>query len=248
MPWSAEVLVAAPLIVLAAYVLFGLSGFGSALVSIPLLAHFLPLTTVLPLMVMLDFSAAFTTAWRSRRSVDTGEARRVFPAMLAGIAAGVLLLRNLPGTAMLLALGLFVAGYGLAGLLRRGRAFRLPALAAHPTGLLGGLLGALFGVGGPVYAVYFTGRIADSARRRATLSAVFTVSTGVRIAAFVTAGLLAETRLLASAAALLPLMLAGTWIGQRIHGRLSPAHTGLVVHGLLLASGASLMARAAGQF
>ncbi|MFN8997461.1 MAG: TSUP family transporter, partial [Betaproteobacteria bacterium] len=96
MPWPAEVLVAAPLIVLAAYVLFGISGFGSALVSIPLLAHFLPLTTVLPLMVMLDFSAAFTTAWRSRRSVDTGEARRVFPAMLAGIAAGVLLLRNLP--------------------------------------------------------------------------------------------------------------------------------------------------------
>lgn len=246
MPWPPEVLVAAPIIVLSAYVLFGISGFGSALVSIPLLAHFLPLTTVLPLMVMLDFSAAFTTAWRSRRAVDVSEARRVLPAMLAGILVGVLLLRSLPGPAVLAALGVFVAGYGLAGLLRRGRAFRLPALAAHPTGLLGGLLGAMFGVGGPVYAVYFTGRIADSARRRATLSAVFTVSTGLRIAAFVAAGLLAETHLLVSAAALLPLMLAGTAIGRRIHGRMTPTQVGVLVHALLLVSGASLMARAAG--
>jgi uncharacterized membrane protein YfcA len=246
MPWSPEVLVAGPLIVLSAYVLFGISGFGSALVSIPLLAHFLPLTTVLPLMVMLDFSAAFTTAWRGRRAVDVPEARRVFPAMLAGILAGVLLLKSLPGTAMLAALGLFVAGYGMAGLLRGGRAFRLPSLAAHPTGLLGGLLGAVFGVGGPVYAMYFTGRIPDTTRRRATLSAVFTVSTGIRIAAFVAAGLLAETRLLFTAATLLPLMLAGTWIGRRIHGRMSAAQVGVLVHALLVGSGASLLARAAG--
>jgi len=48
--------------------------------------------------------------------VDVPEARRVLPAMLAGILAGVLLLKSLPGPAMLAALGLFVAGYGLAGL------------------------------------------------------------------------------------------------------------------------------------
>lgn len=246
MPWSPEVLVAAPLIVLAAYVLFGISGFGSALVSIPLLAHFLPLTTVLPLMVMLDFSAALSTAWRQRRLVDAREARTVLPAMVIGVAAGVVLLRRLPGPALLAALGVFVAGYGLAGLWRGGRALRLPALAAHPAGFVAGVLGALFGVGGPAYVVYFSGRIADPARLRATLSAVFTAATAVRIAMFAAAGLLADPSLVLTAAALLPLMLAGMWIGQRVHPRMTRAQIGVLVHALLVASGASLLARAAG--
>ena len=41
MPFPPETLIAVPLIGLLAYVILGISGFGSALVTIPLLVHFL---------------------------------------------------------------------------------------------------------------------------------------------------------------------------------------------------------------
>jgi uncharacterized membrane protein YfcA len=41
-PW---LFVVAPLVIIVAYTVFGLSGFGSTLVSVPLLAHFLPVST-----------------------------------------------------------------------------------------------------------------------------------------------------------------------------------------------------------
>ncbi|MBI3043530.1 MAG: sulfite exporter TauE/SafE family protein [Betaproteobacteria bacterium] len=54
MPLDAEILVFAPLIVLAAYVIFGVGGFGSTLVAVPLLAHLFPLKFAIPVVVLLD--------------------------------------------------------------------------------------------------------------------------------------------------------------------------------------------------
>jgi uncharacterized protein len=241
-----DILVAAPLIIFAAYTIFGISGFGSALISIPLLAHFLPLTTVVPLMVLLDFSAAFTTGMRFRGDVERAEVKRVVPAMVVGVIVGVLLLSKVPGEALVTVLGFFVAGYGAHRLLARGSPRRFPDVAAHPTGLLGGMLGALFGVGGPVYVVYFASRIHDTARLRATLSVVFSLSTGFRIALFIVSGLLLDWRLLAAALALFPLMWFGTRLGQRLHLRLSQVALARFVSVLLIASGASLVARGFG--
>ncbi len=238
-----EILIAAPVIVFAAYTIFGISGFGSALISIPLLAHFLPLKTVVPMMVLLDFSAALSTGLRFRGDVDRSEVRRVIPAMLLGGAIGVLLLAKVPGEALITLLGLFVAGYGLHRLLARKSPRRFPDIAAHPTGFVGGVLGAMFGVGGPVYVMYFASRIHDTARLRATLSIVFSISTGFRITLFVISGLLLDWRLLAAAVALFPLMWVGIRFGQRLHVRLSQVQLARFVSVLLVMSGASLVAR-----
>jgi uncharacterized membrane protein YfcA len=166
--------------------------------------------------------------------------------MLAGVVVGVLLLAKVPGEALITALGLFVAGYGLHRLLARGMPRRFPDGAAHPTGFLGGVLGAMFGVGGPVYVVYFASRIRDTARLRATLSIVFSISTGFRIGLFVLSGLLLDWRLLAAAVALFPLMWLGTRFGQRLHLRLSQVQLARFVSVLLVFSGASLVARGLG--
>jgi len=241
-----DILIAAPVIVFAAYTIFGISGFGSALISIPLLAHFLPLKTVVPMMVLLDFSAAFTTGLRFRGDVDRAEVKRVVPAMLVGAVVGVLLLARIPGEALITALGAFVGGYGLHRLLARGSPRRFPDVAAHPIGFVGGVLGAMFGVGGPVYVVYFASRIHDTARLRATLSIVFSISTGFRIALFIISGLLLDWHLLAAAVTLFPLMWLGTRFGQRLHVRLSQVQLARFVSVILMLSGASLVARGLG--
>ena len=42
----------------AAYIVFGIAGFGTALVAGPVLIHFMPLSRIIPLRVLLDFVAA----------------------------------------------------------------------------------------------------------------------------------------------------------------------------------------------
>ena len=46
-PW---LLVVAPLIVIVGYTVFGLSGFGATAITVPVLAHFLPVIYLLPMM------------------------------------------------------------------------------------------------------------------------------------------------------------------------------------------------------
>lgn len=233
----------APLVVLAAYTVYGISGFGSALVSIPLLAHLLPLQTVVPMVLLLDFSAALLMGATLRGEVARDELRTVLPGIVIGVVAGVVLLSRAPGESLLIPLGVFVAGFSALNLIRRGRAVRFARPWGYVAGLLGGLLGALFGVGGPMYATYFAGRLDDPSRVRATLSVVFSVSTALRIALLLAVGLLLRKDVWIGAAALLPFVFVGTRIGRNLHGRVSPPVLVRVLNGLLLASGLSLVAR-----
>ena len=70
MPYLIEALVLAPMVVLCGYIVLGIGGFGSALVSMPLLALVLPIKTVVPLMLLLDFVGMLAQGVRLRRDVD----------------------------------------------------------------------------------------------------------------------------------------------------------------------------------
>ena len=59
------VLVAVPCIVLLGYTIFGATGFGSSIISVPGLAHFFPLAFTVPLITTTDAFAATSTALRA---------------------------------------------------------------------------------------------------------------------------------------------------------------------------------------
>src|SRR5258708_5873051 len=117
MPFPPETLIAVPLTGLLAYIILGISGFGSALVAIPLLVHFLPLQSVVPLVVIVDFVATESNGVRFREHVEIAELKLLIPAVLLGILGGVTLLATLPKHAALLLLGGFVTFYGVYRLL-----------------------------------------------------------------------------------------------------------------------------------
>ena len=64
-----ETYLAAFLILLLAYFLRGITGFGSGLIAIPLLAHILPLTFVVPMVLVLDFVASIVLSSRKHMQV-----------------------------------------------------------------------------------------------------------------------------------------------------------------------------------
>jgi uncharacterized membrane protein YfcA len=245
-PLGAAGLAAIPLIVLAAYTVFGLTGFGSSIIAAPLLAHLFPLSFVVPLQLTLDFTAAVTLGTRVRAQVDRKELAWLLPFMLLGIALGVTLLVNLPRRATLAALGAFVLTYGLVGLFVRAPRVAWGRGWGVPVATFGGVVSALFGTGGPVYVIYLSRRIADPGVLRATITAVILLSAIARLVLFAIAGLLAQPGLLALAALLVPVMAGGVALGARLHRRLAPARVRKAVQGLLVASGLSLVVRALG--
>lgn len=225
-----------------AYIVFGIAGFGTALVAGPILILFMPLSKIVPLLVLLDFVAAFGNLLPSRREVAKPELLRLLPCMAIGCTLGVIFLLNLKSDLLLLLMGLFISAYAVYGLWVKARPAQLSAAWAVPMGTVGGLFGALFGSGGFLYAIYLNSRLPKEAAR-ATQSALISCSTVVRLSLFVIAGVYAELPLLMLALCLLPAMALGLWIGRRLTLRLSREAFVRLVTWLVLASGIALIVR-----
>lgn len=240
---STEVLVFAPIIVLLAYIIFGISGFGSTLIAVPLLAHILPLKFVIPVVVVLDCVGAISMGFKLRAHVWKQEFVPMLPFLMIGLLVGAFVLLNLPPQWLFAGLGFFVVIFGSYYLIDRKSRVHLPRWAAAPVGLIAGTTSSAFGVGGPLYVFYFTARGATPEQVRATVPAVFSFTTVARIAIFVSVGLF-NINVVITAALLLPVMALGMWCGHRLHGRLSRDQAIRIIGGLLLLSGISLLLRA----
>ncbi|MFW0757946.1 sulfite exporter TauE/SafE family protein [Pseudomonas sp. H11T01] len=225
-----------------AYIVFGIAGFGTALVAGPILILFIPLSKIVPLLVLLDFVAAFGNLLPSRRDVVKPELLRLLPCMAVGCTLGVIFLLNLKSDVLLLLMGLFISAYAIYSLAVKVRPTQLAAGWAIPMGTVGGLFGALFGSGGFLYAIYLNSRLPKDAAR-ATQSALISCSTVVRLSLFTLAGVYAELPLLLLALCLLPAMALGLWIGRRLTMKLSREAFVRLVTWLVLASGIALITR-----
>ena len=230
-------------ILLLAYFIRGISGFGSGLIAVPLLAHFLPLTFVVPLLLLLDFSASLLLGGATWRQADWREVAWLLPFTLVGVGLGAFLLINLPATPLLLTLGLFVAAFGLRSLLGLQGEQRIGRWWAAPAGLTGGAVGAMFGTGGPPYVIYLSHRLGDKSALRATFSGLFLIDGGLRILLFAVAGLL-HSQLLLAALVAAPVLAAGLWLGHRVHIGIGQAQLQRLIGAILLLSGFSLLTKA----
>jgi len=240
-------LIVAPFIVLLGYTIFGATGFGSSIISVPGLAHFFPLTYTVPLITTTDACASLSTTLRYRRLVAWREFVRLLPAMLIGIACGMTLLLNLPRDPALLALGVFAASYGTYLIIGPPKTARASGWLAWPVGVVGGIFSALFGTGGPIYVIFLSARIADKSALRATSALVVAVSIWIRLALFVATGLLLDKTLIAMVLMLLPVTALGLWLGNRLHHALSHGGVLRLIAGLLMINGVALVVRAVGS-
>lgn len=228
-----------------AYVVFGLVGFGSTLVSAPLLAHLLPVSTVVPALALTDMIASWSNGWRLSEHVVRRELWRLVPWLLAGSTLGAWLLFTLPVKLLMPLLGAFVVLYALRGL-RTQTVARAPLSPrwAWWYGSVGGMFSALFGAGGWVYSVYLMRRLDDVQQIRATQTAVLMVSSLIRVALFLLAGRLLEPELLWLVLCLLPAVALGLYIGHHISLRLDKQRFLQLLHCILLLTGSSLILRA----
>ena len=242
-PFDLTTYAVAAVVVFGAYVIFGISAFGAALFTVPILSHFLPLDFVLPMCVLLDVSAALALGVRFSREADWNELKWMVPLSLAGAVAGVTLLVALPRQATIAGIGAFLVVYGIYALRQKEAVRRVSRAWAPVAGFIGGAFGTLFGIGAPPYAIYLTHRMRDKLAFRATLSNMVIFSVSIRALVFTAGGIMLADRLIGFAM-LVPFTLGGLWLGNRIQARIARAGLLRVVAGLLLLIGVSLLARA----
>lgn len=225
---------------------FGITGFGAALITIPLATHLVPLPFALALFAVSDLAMALSIGLENPRNAVRAEWTRLVPMILAGTALGVTLLVNLPRQAGMLLLGIFVLSFALYSLVKRRAPRTVSSAWAWVAGLAGGITSTVFGAGGPPYAIYLSQRGLSKEQFRATMGFATMTSIGLRVAAFLITGLLLDRQVWIAAAAVVPAALAGIAVSRIAFRRISRDALLRVVSLMLLASGGALVLRALG--
>ncbi|HWN13915.1 MAG TPA: sulfite exporter TauE/SafE family protein [Candidatus Dormibacteraeota bacterium] len=234
-----DTLVYSGLVLFLAYFVRGMAGFGSGLIAVPLLSFVSPVTAVVPLVVSLDYLGSASQGIKNLHQIAWKEQLALVPFMLVGVGLGLYLLQAVPTAALARALGAFVIVYAVYQVLPL-PALRGSRLFAIGCGLLGGLVGTLFGSGGPFYVIYLNLRNLEKTTFRATFASNFLIDGGIRLVAYVVLGLFRWETLVSMAGAL-PIVAAGLFLGGRMQARFSQRVFVWLISALLIASGAGLL-------
>jgi uncharacterized membrane protein YfcA len=240
-PW---LLLAAPVAIVLGYIVFGLSGFGATAITVPILAHFLPVSYLVPLVVVLDLGVSTLVGRIDREHLAKDELKRLVPWMLAGFALGATVLVGVPDAYLRLALGIFSAVIGIHAIANPTVKHSISSLWAVPAGLVGGAVATVFGAGGPIYATYLSGRSTPKDALRATVATMIAISAFSRAIIYAVSGLLLHVAILAGVVVLAPFVWVGVAIGRRIQVGLSQQQMRRVIGTLMVFIGGSLVVRA----
>lgn len=238
-----EILLLAPLGFAGAFI-YGITGFGSALVTIPIGSMFVPLPFTLAVWAVVDLFTAMRIGLQNPRLAVAGEWMRMVPMVLLGIAIGVTLLVQLPRDAVMFALGCFALLYAGYSLLRRSAPGVIDRRWAYAAGLTGGITGTMFGAGGPPYAIYLSLRGLSKEQYRATLTMTSIFSISLRLTAFTFTGVMLQEGLWLGVLVVLPAAWLGLRVASRVFQRISRELVMRCVSLALLATGVSLIWRA----
>ena len=176
------------LIMFAASLVQALSGFGLAMVGMPLLVTLVGVRTATPLMAALSVFVQIPMLIRYRHEVDWRAVLRLGLAMVVGVPLGVLALKRVDPTIVSTLLGVIVIGYALYALVVP----ELPRLTrpgwAIPFGFVAGLLSGAYSTGGPPLIVYGDASRWEREAFKGNLQAIFMMAVATQLVSHGLAG------------------------------------------------------------
>jgi uncharacterized protein len=198
----------------------GFSGFGAALIFVPLGSAILGPKVAAPLLLLVDLVMASPMIPRAWRFAARREVAMMAIGTLAGVPAGAWLLLHLDAETLRWGMCLLVVA--MLALLASGWRYqgapRPPATLA--VGAFSGLCSGAAQMGGPPLVAYWMGGTNDAARVRANLVLTGTIGGVLSAAAYLAGGLL-DRGLLLVAAVVSPGYGMGLWMGGRMFSKAS---------------------------
>ncbi len=216
------------------------SGFGFALMAMPLVALVIGVKAAAPLVALVGLTLYAVNLARYRRGFDWRVVLPLAVAAALGVPLGVWALGNLDEDLIKRVLAVVLIAYALYGAWRPQTAPLRSSLWAWPAGFLAGVLGGAFNTPGPPVIVY--GNLKQWPRNlfRSTLQALFLFSSSLVIVSHVAAGNL-NTATITTYLLLLPALLLGVWAGAHVDRHISNEHFRVLVLALIFATGVLLL-------
>lgn len=218
------------------------SGFGFAMLGIPLMIPVLGAPSSVVVATVLGFLLTIGSTVAERRYVQWRPVLTLSAAAVLGIPIGLAVLVLLDPRWLTLFIGVVVIGATM--LLARRTAWHLTSTGSIVgAGLISGTLLSSTGMNGPPVVAIFQSRGIPPREFRASLQAAFAIQDVLAIAGFVIVARLDVTTA-ALAVSAIPALWAGWWVGDRTFRRLHQSAFRWVVLGMLLLSGILAVAQA----
>jgi hypothetical protein len=197
----------------------GMTGFGSALVAMPLLSLSLDIKSAVPLCTLNSLVITSFLAMRMKKHLD---GKKILPLCLAaipGMLVGVTLLKKVSSASISIGLGVLLIAYSGYSLLVRTRQRKLHPGWSYLAGFSTGAIGAAFSSGGPPVIIYASLTDWDKDEIKATLTGFFLFNSAMNAAAHAVSGL-TTVSVLSSFSYSAPCVLLGTVLGSHYYGRI----------------------------
>jgi len=222
----------------------GLTGFGSALVSLPLLVLFLDIRVAVPFSILNGLVITGLLSLQLRSHLDWHKIGPLLAGFIPGVAAGVFFLKKTGEPLFLVLLGLMLIAFALYRLLAHPHPHKIHRAWGVPAGFASGAISAAFSAGGPPSIIYATLTGWNKHEIKATLSIYFFLGGLATALAHLLGGL--TTREVARIFGwCLPAVLLGVWSGSHLYGRFRTEGYLRLVLVALLGMGALMLVSAA---
>jgi uncharacterized membrane protein YfcA len=233
---TAENIIALSIIIFIASVVRGFTGFGLALVAVPLIQFFMPVsdTAVFIAMINVIFSVLY---FRKSKEIVKGQPLGAMAAWTgAGVAAGAVILKFVNPGYIQLVWGLLIILIVIA--LVRGLNLHIKSekAALKFGGLFGGLLAGATGITGPPVAVILSSMKTPKEKFNAIISIFILFAVSYALLFYLISGLIHKEIVLLALCSV-PALLAGLYTGDRLVSRISQKTFTTVVYIVLFIMG-----------
>lgn len=199
----------------------GMTGFGSALVAMPLLCLFVDVQTAVPLCTLNSIVITAYLMTKMKNHIDLTKVLPLCLSALPGSLVGVTLLHEIDAHLFKILLGLLLLGYGGYNLMFTATTRSLNPAWAWLAGFFSGAIGSAFSVGGPPAILYATLNDWRKDEIKATLTAFFafnsTIAALVHFFSGLTKSAVAKDFLISAPTVLLGAMLGYYWYQRTPH-------------------------------
>jgi uncharacterized membrane protein YfcA len=225
-----------------------LTGFGSALVAVPLLSLYVDAKLAVVISTFLSTVVSAPLLLEVRRQVRPAKVAPLAIGSVVGVPVGILILKGVDaGVLKILVAAVVIMASALLLLMPRFTLGGRNLLSSLVTGALSGLLRASTSMAGPPVVLYTLSHEKEIEEFRSTILALFLITGLLTVPGLIVAGLISRDALIATAVAV-PGLALGLLAGTRLRARVQPKLFRTLVLAVLVITSIGVIVSVLGEF
>ncbi|NCB93708.1 MAG: sulfite exporter TauE/SafE family protein [Clostridia bacterium] len=226
-------------ILFAVNIIQAVAGFAGPLLAMPVGIVLVGVEDAKAVVTAIAWLSSAIVAVRFYKQINIKELVKIICLMLVGMVAGIWLFKRLPMEPLLICYGVVVMAIGLKKLFIK-KELLVPSWMMIFVLLLAGMMQGLFTSGGAFLVVYAVTKLKDKGEFRATISGVWAIINIFLLFSHWQNGFFTRGATMVTLWAILP-VLAGVWIGNKLHNRINQGLFMKIAYVLLILSGLLLL-------